>query len=192
MFSCCGSRQLPSFIFTPNSVYTDSQQPLVAHHWAQPRKTSIEMESQTIQINIHSSTETKWKCDCFLPGHRPAQAHCGVVTLEKIELRILVTMYPQKGLSKETQVGFRNAVSTERSSGIYQDSFAEPKNAIWKSLLSGCDDTLENRYQQSYWSMRRSLRLLETHRWIVKRCGSAPEAASTARQREPEVRVPKT
>lgn len=104
-------------------MYTDSQQPLAAPHQAQPRKTSIEMESQTIQINILSSTESKLKCDCYFPGHKPAQAHAGLVILEKTNLWILVTIYPQKGLPKETQVGFGNAGSTKKSPGVHRDSF---------------------------------------------------------------------
>lgn len=87
-----------------NSVYTGSQQPVVTPYQAQPSKTSMEMDSQTSGINIRSSTENKRKMRWLFAGHKRAQAPSGLPTLDKTDLRIMVTSHAQKCLSKETPV----------------------------------------------------------------------------------------
>lgn len=62
-----------------HSVYTDSQQPLTTPYQAQPSTTSMEMDSQTIWINIHSWTENKWKVWLVFAGHRCAQTHSALL-----------------------------------------------------------------------------------------------------------------
>lgn len=87
-----------------NSVYMGSQQPVATPYQAQPSKTSMEMDSQTSRINIHSSTENKRKMQLLVARHNCAQAPSGLPTLDKTDLRILVTSYAQKCLWKETPV----------------------------------------------------------------------------------------